>query len=296
MKRLVSGSKNTAAFLYFKGLHELGSARPVFDQDEAFQIIKASADCCDGDMKRWGELRFENMPLFIFIATLGLIRPPLREPWMGREAQVELLQYCLSLGADSQIKDHLGRTALHHILASGLSSADDPQFLNVFLDPLKDPNVYDQRGATLLHQAAGKGNVSQVDALISRGADVNFVAPGPLFSKRELVCEDPALHWTLFIACGRPVSQREGHLKVVKKLVECGADILKLDHVQRTAIEAARFLGLKEFESFLIEAQQVKAEKEALERVIMPQSSSLVSAEAKAEKDHSGATIKVFRL
>ncbi len=89
--------------------------------------------------------------------------------------------------------------------------------------------LLNRKQAQELQVAAGNGNVSKVKSLLARGADPNHPEYYPLHD----TCEN-------------------GHLEIVKALVEAGADTKRWDGLGRSPVHYAVLGGHKEVLVYLI--------------------------------------------
>jgi ankyrin repeat protein len=80
---------------------------------------------------------------------------------------VGIAEFLFDQGADSNIKDNLGRTLLHAAAAEGHLE------LVRFVEPKLEVNVRDNSGATSLHLAALGGHCEVITYLLGVGADLN---------------------------------------------------------------------------------------------------------------------------
>jgi len=87
----------------------------------------------------------------------------------GNEVDVGIVQCLISSGADLNVVDHNGRTALHNVCYYPKDEA-----VRALIDGGADLNVVDDYGSTALHLACIKGFVSAVQMLVSAGADTDI--------------------------------------------------------------------------------------------------------------------------
>ncbi|GAB6090169.1 ankyrin repeat domain-containing protein [Spirochaeta dissipatitropha] len=95
-------------------------------------------------------------------ADIPVIIPNLHR--ISRWGQSELVELLLQNGADTELRDITGRTALHH-------AARYPRTVFVLLEHDADPNARDDFENTPLHFAVHE--IDSVRLLIEAGADVN---------------------------------------------------------------------------------------------------------------------------
>jgi ankyrin repeat protein len=122
-------------------------------------------------------------------------------------------------GADPQVRDSNGATALHCAAASG--HRDVCEFL---LENGIDANASDYDGRTVLHSAASGGNSDVIDLLLTRGAFVS--APDDTDRKTPL-----------------HVAATRGYADAMNLLVANGADVNERDGSGRTALWHAASAG-----------------------------------------------------
>ena len=133
----------------------------------------------------------------------------------------EATEYLLSLGADPNIQNNLGETALHQ-------AADNSQakLVKLLLKHKANPNIqqngnYYTDGNTPLHQSAFKGDEKIVSILVSHGADVNI--PNFVFGKTPL-------HYAV----------EYGNEEVVKILTNANANPNFKDNTEKSPLDIAQ--------------------------------------------------------
>ena len=90
---------------------------------------------------------------------------------MGHGGFLEIITLLVRNGADLDIKDAVGKTALHY--ASELGQDDT---LEILLQHKANPDHQDNQGRTPLHLAIENGQFNSVTILFEQGkADVNIV-------------------------------------------------------------------------------------------------------------------------
>jgi len=83
------------------------------------------------------------------------------------QSHIEVMKLLIAHGADVNIRDHDGKTALMNVVGWG-----DADIVETLLDRGADVNAR-WNGWTALMEAAGQGDPSVVKTLLDRGADVN---------------------------------------------------------------------------------------------------------------------------
>jgi len=160
----------------------------------------------------------------------------------------------LRAGADPDLRDVLGRTALHRASPSG------PDIFRALLDAGADPAAVDERGQSPLHVVAGYGSAGVIPMLVSAGADIDLLdergmAPLHLAIRHEgenveRVAElleagaDPSLRTgggdtPLHLAAGAAPWPDTAIVSVVEMLVAAGADVNAPNERGETPVELA---------------------------------------------------------
>ncbi len=80
-----------------------------------------------------------------------------------------IIKGCVDKGADINARDCLGRTPLSEAIYSG-----KPDMATTLLDLSADPMIPDNNGAYPIHIAAGKGQISTLAALVTKGVEVDY--------------------------------------------------------------------------------------------------------------------------
>ncbi|KAI0192078.1 hypothetical protein EV127DRAFT_54742 [Xylaria flabelliformis] len=138
----------------------------------------------------------------------------------------------LEKAADVNVIDQKKRSPLHRCQSSS-GGAQGVEVARLILD--KSPNLIDYIdyiGKTALCMACEQGNETMATFLLERGADPNRGVPGqyiPLISAIDAVAQ----------------SRPRATIRLVKKLLEKGADARLRDNTGRTAFDAANNAGLK---------------------------------------------------
>jgi len=84
------------------------------------------------------------------------------------EAQVDIVKFLISAGADVNAKGPYGWTSLH--MAAGMNSSE---MVEMLIAAVADPNLKMELGNTPLHSAAYIGSIDIADRLIKAGSSVN---------------------------------------------------------------------------------------------------------------------------
>ena len=157
--------------------------------------------------------------------------------WAAHLGQPAAVKRLLHAGADPNLPDGMGQTALFAALAH--KRYDIAQLL---LDNGAEPTFYDHLGETPLHLAAKTGDAAAAALLIKHGADVNAAhdaksrTPMTLETPNPVVTEDgdyspDSSYWTpLFWAV------KNDHADIADMLLKAGADVNARDRHQRTPL------------------------------------------------------------
>jgi len=89
--------------------------------------------------------------------------------WAAWKGSAECVDLLIKAGADLNLKDNGGLTAL--MKAAGQGS---PECVDLLIKAGADLNLKDKAGMTALMKAAGQGSPECVDLLIKAGADLNL--------------------------------------------------------------------------------------------------------------------------
>ena len=152
-----------------------------------------------------------------------------------------LLEVLLSAGADPNIKDKEGETALHEA-----TLGEDEEVALLLIQSGADVNASNNEGVTPLCFASGMGLPRVVSALLERGANPNVRMEGvtPLHMATGITLTDqrPSGEWESFSEMLKRTG-RDGtdFLKVAKALVEAGAEVnaLRSQGKKRTPLDMA---------------------------------------------------------
>ena len=136
----------------------------------------------------------------------------------------------LEAGADPDLPDEAGRTALYWGAAQGFSAT-----VEVLLAHDGDPNLKNSAGKTALMAAAQSGYRNVVELLLDYHADVNAIE-----DDERSDAEDSTRMSALSYAA------RGGHTGIVRMLVAHGADLFLKNSNGETAIDIARKNGFGE--------------------------------------------------
>lgn len=131
--------------------------------------------------------------------------------------QAEVVKYLLSKGANTELRNEKGQTALHVVLSNNRSYRRDQQRITtkILLEHGADPNTQDKNGLTCLNKATYDAEL--VRMLIKHGADITLGSKPALFS--AIIGEDlPTIK--ILLGAGADCNAREkksdrpGHLVV----------------------------------------------------------------------------------
>ena len=194
----------------------------------------ANARNCDG-----------TTPLHI-AALLYSDREILRQIRQGDLKDIpRLLEVLLSAGADPNIKDKEGKTALHEA-----TLGEDEEVALLLIQSGADVNASNNEGVTPLCFASGMGLPRVVSALLERGANPNVRMEGvtPLHMSTGITLTDqrPSGEWESFSEMlTRTGRDGTDFLKVAKALVEAGAEVnaLRSQGKKSTPLDMAEVCG-----------------------------------------------------
>ena len=124
--------------------------------------------------------------------------------------------FLIDKGADVNLQDHLGHTALHRAVESKNFGAVG---CLVLLNKGADVNLQDHQGYTALHYAVERKNFDTVSCLVHNGADVN------LFTSYK--------HTPLMLAC------KSHNMEAINFLLNKGADVNLQDRDGQSALHFA---------------------------------------------------------
>ena len=156
-----------------------------------------------------------------------------------------LLEVLLSAGADPNIKDKEGETALHEA-----TLGEDEEVALLLIQSGADVNASNNEGVTPLCFASGMGLPRVVSALLERGANPNVRMEGvtPLHMATGITLTDqrPSGEWESFSEMlTRTGRDGTDFLKVAKALVEAGAEVnaLRSQGKKSTPLDMAEVCG-----------------------------------------------------
>jgi ankyrin repeat protein len=172
-------------------------------------------------------------------------RPAFATPLMvaagsGYGASIETMRVLLELGADPSVKIKSGSIARY--AAGGLGwnylPGGDASRLRLCLDLGCDPNETDERGVTLMADAASTGDVDRVKALLDVGANPNassvVVSTSPSTLKALGAAYKDNAPNSFQIPLHNAVEADE--VGIVISLIAAGADVKATDKSQETAL------------------------------------------------------------
>lgn len=128
--------------------------------------------------------------------------------WLGNVGVTKVL---LDEGVDVNARGGEGRSVLHW--ATEKNQVDMTKFLA--RETSLEMDCKENGGMTPLHDAATKGHLPAVNALLSAGANVSVRTNERFFDERRDFCDD----WSALVAA------YSGHLGILKTLVRHGADV-----------------------------------------------------------------------
>jgi len=164
-----------------------------------------------------------------------------------RLGQLESIKCLVDDGADINLQDSDGKTALHYA-----ASDEHSDVMKELLDNKADVNSRDKNGSTPLHYAAGNGHLIAVKTCLKYGADVNMVdndnttalhsasSHGHSDVMKELLDNKAVIdardkHLKTPLHCAAV----NGHLNAVKTCLSYGADVKRMDNYIQTALHLA---------------------------------------------------------
>ena len=165
--------------------------------------------------------RFGKTPLMAAIKKIQPVQElqvqvsrPMEKPWEST-AQVQehedVARLLISSGANTNLRDSFGLTALHYAAEKGSSN-----MVELLISHGAEPTIADDCGMTALHRAAEKGHENTAKFLLAHNADVDALT----FDGWT------ALH----------VAASEGHTNTVALLVDAGSNLDAIDHKGNTAL------------------------------------------------------------
>ena len=131
----------------------------------------------------------------------------------------------IAAGADVNVADGHGRTALHYAVEAGAA-----EMVSLLLLAGGDGDVADAAGDTPLHVAAAEGRDLIARDILSSGADPKAIN-GVGFSGLHILAEKPGVEMT------------PAHLRLADALIRAGADLTQADNRGYTPLVAAAAAG-----------------------------------------------------
>lgn len=153
------GDLKTAKLLLAAG------ASPHSLSETKANLLMAAVDSRKPELIDWA-LQFKQDPNAQDLEGNGLLHKMLNHS--GNPEDLELLEKLLHLGADPNLRNQAGNTALAEALASGFEKSAD-----LLLQRQTDLKLANQWGQTLLMLTARKGTLQQVKYLLDAGLDPN---------------------------------------------------------------------------------------------------------------------------
>ncbi len=89
--------------------------------------------------------------------------------------QMEIAAMVMNAGADVNLMDLSGKTALHHLAAGAVRVEGSAEFLKAMMDKGLQINAQDNLGETALMKAVKVRNAAMVEMLLTAGADAKLV-------------------------------------------------------------------------------------------------------------------------
>jgi cytohesin len=175
-----------------------------------------------------------------------------------RQFQYRSVQFLLEHGADANVRDGRGRTALH--LAATLKYA---AVFPLLFKHKADVNAKDDFSSTPLCEAVISGDLEGVRALLARKADPNIAqrtGQTPLHEAAVRGHEEIAAVLLQHkadlnaggILAGPPLESATRYPRIMDRMIAKGADVNKQDAAGRTALHVATFNGRPEAVALLL--------------------------------------------
>ena len=134
----------------------------------------------------------------------------------GHKIDINRMKALVERGADVNAQDEFNQTALFFM-------ADNPNMLKWLLDRGANPNVVTEKGYSVLHLAASRGDLDIIRLCLNRGADVNLAKEGTVNLKKKRYYIEHSGPTALDIAL------KEKKTAAAKVLIEHGGDIRAWD-------------------------------------------------------------------
>jgi len=141
----------------------------------------------------------------------------------------DTVEVILAAGADPDIRDHQGKTALYWAVSQGFLGT-----VKALLSHDADPDIKDEIGTTPLMVASKSGYMKMVELLLEKGAEINAVEGVDLaFGTGASKAGTTALIY----------ASRGGHAEIVRLLLTKGADAGLTTSTGESALRAAKSNG-----------------------------------------------------
>ena len=210
-------------------------------KDIAIKLLNQGAIASDIDMMEVLYVHRDQFPIVSLLLDNGAKGDSVKvveflEAYQDTEQEklVPVLTKLILHGADTQAKDQCGNTALH------IASMNNHELLvDVLIQNGSNINASNQELDTPLELAVKKGHLSVVDKLLENGADCEFVDILKLLKDtQEMDKQMLAAVVTKLINCDEDflhvkdenknsvlhLASSMGHFKLVKSLIDCGAE------------------------------------------------------------------------
>jgi ankyrin repeat protein len=173
-----------------------------------------------------------------------VINAPDENPQLHRavsESKSRVVQFLLEHGAEVDLKDKWGQTALHRAAEAGLRAIAE-----LLLEHNANPNLKNNNTQTPLMLAAANGHKSIVESLLTRGADISAANNEGQTALFMAVAGNKKEVTELLLANKADVNVRtRSDISILDKTVELGAlNLVKLLLSRGAAINAKRRTGM----------------------------------------------------